>query len=139
MRKTGRLARLVRVAAWSHLAAVLALWAGLLAIGERWWLLTVARYLPRAPFALPLGGVPPGFVRYTVETPLGPLGVYNVHFQTPRPGLYRARERLPQMLSTGDAGGADESVETNSAIRRQQVERLLAHAAQARHPVVIAG
>jgi endonuclease/exonuclease/phosphatase (EEP) superfamily protein YafD len=80
-----------------------------------------------------------GWVRYTVETPLGLLDVYNVHLHTPRSGLYRARERLPQMLSTGDAGGADENVAANTAVRRQQVERLLDDAARARHPVVIAG
>jgi endonuclease/exonuclease/phosphatase family metal-dependent hydrolase len=71
-----------------------------------------------------------GFIRVTLETPLGLVDVYNVHPASPRRGF----EAIRGEPSTGSA-----RVEKNAAVRARQVAALAAHARAAAHPVIIAG
>lgn len=53
-RKVGPAGWILRIAAVGYPVALLAVWLGLRFIGERWWVTTVALYLPRLELALPL-------------------------------------------------------------------------------------
>ena len=77
--------------------------------------------LPEAP------PVSAGFVRYTIESPLGRLDVYSVHPQSPRVGFEELRAR------------GWEQLEANTRIRQQQVRAVSEHVRLARNPVIIAG
>jgi hypothetical protein len=91
--------------------------------------------LPEAP---PISA---SFVRYTIESPLGRLDVYNVHPQSPRVGFEALGGR--ELLAEGAGGQARaegwDELEANTRIRQRQVGAMSEHARRARHPVIIAG
>lgn len=74
---------------------------------------------------------PPGsLVRYELETPLGPVVLFSLHFASPRDGLYAATHH--------PATGAAE-LESNSDVRQQQSENLTHLAAAVKGPVLLLG
>ena len=84
--------------------------------------------------------VPPasaGFVRYTIESPLGRLDVYNVHPQSPRVGFEELRGR--GLLVEPARAREWEPLEANTRLRQRQVRAMSEHARVARNPVIIAG
>jgi vancomycin resistance protein VanJ len=82
------------------------------------------------------------YVHYTLDTPIGPLDVINVHPTTPRPAIEEIRgnglrgEILSGRLFSGKAGGA---MDWNAFRRNRQVAGIAARASACAHPVVIAG
>jgi vancomycin resistance protein VanJ len=114
--------------------------AGQFAIASRYPIADV--YLPPK---IPMEGSEPRsprFVRYRLETPLGPLHVLNVHPVSPRNGLEEARgDGLLQGLRQGRFG-TDEGIavmQGNSNLRRRQIELIAAEAARSPYPTLIAG
>jgi endonuclease/exonuclease/phosphatase family metal-dependent hydrolase len=99
-------------------------------------------YLPPK---LPIPGSEPRsarFVRYRVQTPLGPLTVLNVHPVSPRNGFEEARGNgfLYELLR-GRIGRSEgvQVMKDNSFLRRRQAEEIAAEAARSPHPVLIGG
>jgi len=80
------------------------------------------------------GDLGAGFVRATLDTPIGVLDVYNLHPVSPRPGFEAMREN-GQLVAPENTG----KVERNAAVRGRQLAALAAHAHAARNPVVLAG
>jgi vancomycin resistance protein VanJ len=84
----------------------------------------------------------PRFMRYVVETPLGPITVYNLHTVSPRGAFYRLRgqglrrEILSGRLFTGEA--APEILGT-AALRMLQVKAMAEMARREQGPVLIVG
>lgn len=85
----------------------------------------------------------PRFLRYAIDTPLGPIVFYNVHPVSPREALYAVRgargltrEILSGRLFRGAARGA---IAENFGLRALQVETFSEAAAKETGPVVIAG
>ena len=99
-------------------------------------------YLPPK---LPVEGSEPRsarFVRYRVDTPLGPVHLINVHPVSPRNGFEEARGNgLLYELLRGRIGSSEgvAVVKANSHLRRLQAEAFAAEAARSPHPVIIAG
>ena len=88
------------------------------------------------------GDVGAGFVRVTLDTPLGVLDVYNLHPVSPRPGFNAMRGNgLREGLETGRvvAPEATGKVERNAETRARQLAALAADARAARNPVLLAG
>jgi endonuclease/exonuclease/phosphatase (EEP) superfamily protein YafD len=85
----------------------------------------------------------PRFLRYVLETPLGPIVVYNVHPISPRAGLYglRGQQGLRHEIATGGLlrGDGAPLLETNAGLRTLQVETFSEAAAKETGPVIIAG
>jgi endonuclease/exonuclease/phosphatase (EEP) superfamily protein YafD len=84
----------------------------------------------------------PRFVQYIIETPLGRIAFYNVHPVSPRPAMYRVRGKgLRREILSGRlfAGENVAALESDSALRGEQVEAFARFADQERDPVVIAG
>jgi endonuclease/exonuclease/phosphatase (EEP) superfamily protein YafD len=82
------------------------------------------------------------FVRYTLQTPLGVVDVFNTHPTSPRQGLEEVRgSGLREEILSGRllAGKASRPVELNAYRRQRQVESLAAAAGTSPHPVIIAG
>jgi len=85
-----------------------------------------------------------GFVAYTLDTPLGPVELFNVHPISPREafeGFERASgspgpPSLRERILSADAHAL---VRANTVLRRDQVRALAAATRSARHPVVVAG
>lgn len=82
-----------------------------------------------------------GFVEYGLDTPLGPVDLFNVHPISPRDGVegigsWRAPLVLYRRFRAADGPAR---VRSNTEWRREQVEALAAAVARARHPVVVAG
>jgi hypothetical protein len=76
------------------------------------------------PPSLP-SGEPPGFERYTVETPLGPLDVFNIHPYSPRAALSDLRgQGMRTTLLHGPSDKALAGAEHNTTVRRPQIEGL---------------
>ena len=69
-------------------------------------------------------------MRYELDTPAGPVTVFNLHLASPREGLAE--------LARGDLRGIHE-VATNSGLRRVQSRHLAEEAARVTGPVVLAG
>ena len=84
----------------------------------------------------------PRFLRYVLDTPLGPVVFYNVHPVSPRPGLDALRghgfrhELLSGRFFHGAAGPV---IESNAGLRAAQVATFSVAAAHEVGPVVIAG
>jgi endonuclease/exonuclease/phosphatase family metal-dependent hydrolase len=82
------------------------------------------------------------FVRYVVETPLGPTAVYNVHPISPR-GAFRAMRRggTRQAILSGRllSGEAAPEVEGNAGLREHQLDAVATRARAEELPVIIAG
>lgn len=82
------------------------------------------------------------FMRYSIDTPLGALAVYNVHPISPRGalGVHQFRTALRELrksgLLTGDAEG---DIRTNMALRALQIEAAARAGKRERQPVLIAG
>lgn len=86
--------------------------------------------------------VPANFVRYTLETELGPIDVINVHPFSPRDGFEGVRGQGLRVTMLRHGWIPVESVrqmDENIAVRRRQVEAAVREARRARHPVIIAG
>jgi endonuclease/exonuclease/phosphatase (EEP) superfamily protein YafD len=89
------------------------------------------------------GDVYPAFMRVTIDSPLGPVDLYVIHPTSPRPGFdaIRSGGGLSHGLTSGEsfAPHATGRVQHNTEVRVRQVEALVAHAATAKNPVIIAG
>lgn len=85
------------------------------------------------PPKLPLGAHErsPRFIRVTVQSPLGPLDVFDIHPISPRDALEEVRgQRL---------GAKREEIASNTELRRLQTEAIAAMARTSTNPVIIAG
>lgn len=82
-----------------------------------------------------------GFVRYTLETPLGLIDLINVHPRSPRNGLDSLRGRgLKTRVLSGDLPDeAAQPVADNTLLRSRQVEAAMTELGRCAHPVIIAG
>jgi len=89
--------------------------------------------LPEAP---PISA---SFVRYTIESPLGRLDVYNVHPQSPREGFEALDGRALLAWARGQSAEGWDELEANTRIRERQVGAMSEHARRAPNPVIIAG
>jgi hypothetical protein len=84
----------------------------------------------------------PRFVRFTLETPRGPVIIYNVHPISPRDGLEEIRgqglrvELLRGKLFNASSRG---TVAANTALRLSQISAIAEDARRAPYPVIIAG
>jgi endonuclease/exonuclease/phosphatase family metal-dependent hydrolase len=95
---------------------------------------------PSIVYARGIGGA--HFVRYTLQTPLGAVDVFNMHTTSPREGLEELRGNgVRYEITSGRLFGstAREGIEFNAYRRRRQVEGLAAAAAASPHAVIIAG
>jgi endonuclease/exonuclease/phosphatase family metal-dependent hydrolase len=98
-----------------------------------------------APDVLPYDGRSrsPRFVRYTMNTPLGELAVYDLHPISPRTGMYalRGKKGLRGELSTGSFFRAEHAanMQHDSALRALQVHSVAEMAAGEKIPVIIGG
>jgi vancomycin resistance protein VanJ len=85
----------------------------------------------------------PRFVRYTMNTPLGEVAVYNVHPISPRTGMYalRGKKGLRDELSTGSFFRAEHTanMQHDSELRGMQIHAAAAMAAAEQLPVIIGG
>jgi vancomycin resistance protein VanJ len=82
------------------------------------------------------------FVRYTLETPLGPIDVFNVHPVSPRQGMEEVRGNgLLYELRKGHLfrPEAAQALVANAVLRRLQVQAVASEAARSSRPVIIAG
>jgi endonuclease/exonuclease/phosphatase family metal-dependent hydrolase len=84
----------------------------------------------------------PRFMRYSIETPLGPITFYSVHPVSPR-GVLHLRQLRPALhqLKTGElfAGDPEGDVLSNATLRARQIEAVADEAASEAGPVLIAG
>jgi vancomycin resistance protein VanJ len=85
------------------------------------------------------GGVPAGFVRYTLETPIGLVDLFSTHPISPRDGIDRMRGVRPLAADAPHGDDVPAPVRENTQRRMAQVAALHAGARAAEHPVVIAG
>ncbi|HEX4475156.1 MAG TPA: endonuclease/exonuclease/phosphatase family protein [Polyangiaceae bacterium] len=85
----------------------------------------------------------PRFLRYTMQTPLGEVAVYNVHPISPRYGLYSLRGRggLRQELRSGSFFKAEHvgAMQADSALRATQVTAFAKMASAEPGPVILGG
>jgi vancomycin resistance protein VanJ len=83
----------------------------------------------------------PSYVRYTLETPLGLVDVFNIHPRSPRTGVERLRGLgLRTRLMQGDIpDDAAQPIAENTALRRRQVEAVVEAMRSAKHPILVAG
>ncbi len=82
------------------------------------------------------------FVRYVVDTPLGPTAVYNLHPISPR-GAFRAMRRAGTrkgaLSGRSFSGEAAPQVEGNAGLRQRQLDAVAARAREEKLPLIIAG
>ena len=84
----------------------------------------------------------PSWIGQVVETPLGPIALYDVHPLSPREGLVALRGNglKHEVLSgRGFSESSQELVNVNSGLRALQVADVAEAASRATHPVLIAG
>jgi vancomycin resistance protein VanJ len=99
-------------------------------------------YLPPG---ITLPGSPPRsarFVRYRLQTPLGPIHVINMHPVSPRNGLEETRgDGLLHELRQGRLARSEgvKLMVANSFLRQRQAEEIAREAARSPHPTLIAG
>lgn len=82
------------------------------------------------------------FVRYTVDSPLGPVDVFSVHTTSPREGLEDMRgDGFLHELSRGNVliGRSADVLTFNGYRRRRQIENLMREVRASPRPVIIAG
>lgn len=98
-----------------------------------------------APDVIPYDGKSrsPRFVRYTMQTPLGEVAVYDLHPISPRMGMYalRGKKGLREELSTGSFFRAEHvaNMQHDSALRALQTHAVAEMAAAEKIPVIIGG
>jgi hypothetical protein len=80
-----------------------------------------------------------GFVKYTLDTPLGVVDFFNIHPYSPRSGLNELRGQTRRLLTGGPSDEAVDAVETNTGQRESQLAAIARAAAESAHPVIIAG
>jgi endonuclease/exonuclease/phosphatase (EEP) superfamily protein YafD len=88
------------------------------------------------------GGGGAHYVKYTIETPLGLVDVFNLHTTSPREGLEEVRgDGVREEIKSGRlfAGAAAELIEFNAIRRGRQVEGMTRVAAASPRPVIIGG
>ncbi len=98
-------------------------------------------YVPPA-LVYPQGTGGAHFVRYTLETPLGLVDVFNVHPTSPRPGLEEVRGNgLREEIVSGRlfAGKASGPAEWNAFRRNRQVAGIVEQANASARAVIIVG
>lgn len=84
--------------------------------------------------------LPAGFVRYTLETSVGAIDLFNVHPASPRDGFETIRgESLRTTLKNGIPAEAPMDIAVNTEMRRRQIETLAATLARSPRPVMVAG
>jgi vancomycin resistance protein VanJ len=85
----------------------------------------------------------PRFIEYALDTPLGPIALFNVHPISPREGLYalRGEHGLRQEIGSGRlfASSAAPVIEINVGLRNLQVQALSKAASRETGAVIIAG
>ncbi|MBN1608715.1 MAG: endonuclease/exonuclease/phosphatase family protein [Polyangiaceae bacterium] len=109
-------------------------------VASRWPIRDV--YLPPNLVYPKRGTGGPHYVRYTLETSLGLVDVFNVHPTSPREGFEELRGggfRYELQSGRAFAGNGPSLVKFNTLRRRRQVEGLAAAARASRRPVIIAG
>jgi len=82
------------------------------------------------------------FMRYTIDSPWGPLDVFSVHTTSPREGLEDMRgQGFLHELSRGHVllGRNPGLLSFNAYRRRRQIENLMTEVRASRRPVIIAG
>jgi endonuclease/exonuclease/phosphatase family metal-dependent hydrolase len=84
----------------------------------------------------------PRFMRYLLETPLGPIALFSVHPISPRGALHvhRFRDAL-HLFRTGAlfAGDPEKDLGSNTGLRKLQIAAVAELAASEKVPVLIAG
>jgi endonuclease/exonuclease/phosphatase (EEP) superfamily protein YafD len=89
---------------------------------------------------LPIGQ---GYVRYTLETPLGVIDLYGVHPYSPRHAFEGARRDLKtplrDQLNEPHLPEGRAAIDANTATRRRQVAAVIEEASRSTNPVIIAG
>jgi endonuclease/exonuclease/phosphatase (EEP) superfamily protein YafD len=87
-----------------------------------------------------------GYVRYTLDTPLGRIDLFGMHPYSPRHGFEGARKDLQTPLRDPwneahlpHLAEGRLAIESNTSVRRRQVEAVTAAAAKSTNPVIIAG
>lgn len=107
-------------------------------IASRWPIVLV-----HEPPKIPVRGAnrTPRFVRYTLETPLGLLDVFNVHPVSPRDGFESIRGGgLTGEVESGGIFAVDRDAWVhNTELRRAQAAAIVSLARTSQHPVIIAG
>jgi len=94
------------------------------------------------PLVYPQGAGGAHVVRYTLDTPLGLVDVFNVHPTSPRPGLEEVRGNgLREEIVSGRllAGKASGAVEWNAFRRARQVAGIAERANASPNAVIVAG
>jgi endonuclease/exonuclease/phosphatase family metal-dependent hydrolase len=84
----------------------------------------------------------PRFMRYVLETPLGPVAVYSVHPVSPRFGFYSLRgEGLRYEILSGRLFSAANAgpMREDTGLRIMQVRTISSHAKNEAFPVLVAG
>ncbi len=83
----------------------------------------------------------PRFIRYTLDTPLGLLDVFNVHPASPRDGFESIRgSGLQHEVESGGIFATDrDALVHNTELRRAQAATIASRARLSQHPVIIAG
>jgi len=85
----------------------------------------------------------PRFLRHVIDTPLGPVTLYNVHPLSPRESFYdlRGESGMKNELRSGRifSGPAADSFAANSALRALQIRTFARMASKETGPVVVAG
>jgi vancomycin resistance protein VanJ len=84
----------------------------------------------------------PRFMKYSLETPIGPLAVFNVHTVSPRGGFAALRgEGLRREIASGRLfmGERAENLQATSELRREQILALAALASKEAGAVLIGG
>lgn len=82
------------------------------------------------------------YVKYTIETPLGPVDVFNMHLTSPREGLEEVRGNgVREEIKSGRlfAGTASGLISFNALRRRRQAEGVAASAGASPRGVIVAG
>ena len=89
-------------------------------------------------------GLPSQWWRYTLDTPLGAIDLFNVHPFSPRAGFEALRgeglrTQLRDQLADPHVPHGRAEVDANTSTREEQLVRITTAAAASKNPVIIAG
>jgi endonuclease/exonuclease/phosphatase (EEP) superfamily protein YafD len=84
-----------------------------------------------------IGEVSAAFVRYTIETPLGEVDLFNVHPYSPREGFSRIRGGW--VHTARKHGSLEEAIARDTSARDLQLQALVDEVGRSQRPVIIAG